>query len=140
MRYLGASKSAAGGGGGDIKNKTLPKQSGINIDLTQRKFALATYSGSFIEEPILSLFIHVVGGKDQGEAKDLQKAWQGPWTNAKPEKIAPIPKDYTASVLIHPMLIVENILVPSLMKTGQGDWKLEPLSGYEGGGIAVNAT
>ncbi|KAJ5089004.1 hypothetical protein N7532_007688 [Penicillium argentinense] len=123
-----------------IKNKALPKQEGISLDLTPSKFSMATCSGSFIEDPILSLFIHVVGGKDQGETKDLQSAWQGQWMTAKPDKIAPIPNDYTASVLFHPKIIVENVLLPSMMEKDQDDWKLEPLSGYGGGGIAVNAT
>lgn len=47
-----------------IKNKTLPRQAGVQIDLTPRKFRMATCTGTFLEQPILSLIFHVVDGQD----------------------------------------------------------------------------
>lgn len=87
-------------------------------------------------KPILSLFIHVVDGVDEGEINDLQMRWAGIWLNAK---VAPIPSTHTASILIHPQLIYKNLLSNSLVQEGNKGWVFEPLIGNKGGGIAVEA-
>ncbi|GLB23617.1 hypothetical protein AtubIFM61612_004212 [Aspergillus tubingensis] len=102
-----------------IKNKTLPRQAGVQIDLTPRKFRMATCTGTFLEQPILSLIFHVVDGQDS-------------------DSIPPIPAGHTASILIHQDILYRKILEPSILKGNNKDWKLEGLTGYEGGGVGFS--
>lgn len=122
-----------------IKNKQVPKRE-VSLDLTPIKFCMASFHSSASEQSILSLFIHVAGGKDSGETRDLQGKWGGLWLNAKSEGISPIPSSHTASILIHPQLIYDNVLLPSLRKKDSTEWEHEQLTDYEGGGIALHAT
>jgi hypothetical protein len=118
-----------------IKDKQHSQQGPVHPNLTPRKFRMAVLQGSTVK-PILSLFIHVVDGVDEGEINDLQTRWAGIWLNAK---VAPIPSTHTASILIHPQLIYKNLLSNSLVQEANKGWVFEPLIGKKGGGIAVEA-
>lgn len=124
-----------------VKNKDLPRQSGVTVDLTPKSFRLATCaSNSIVKGSILSLFIHVVDGKDAGEKRDLQTRWRGQWVSVSP-KIPPIPAPYTASILIHPALLFEKVIKNSVLtNTGEQGWQINRLTGVAGGGIAFHAT
>ncbi|KAJ5279657.1 hypothetical protein N7478_005029 [Penicillium angulare] len=123
-----------------VKNKDLPRQSGVTVDLTPKSFRLATCaSTSILKGSVLSLFIHVVDGKDNGEKRDLQTRWRGQWVNASP-KIPPIPAPYTASILIHPTLLFEKAIKNSVLtNAGEQGWQINQLTGVAGGGIAFQA-
>ncbi|GFN20333.1 uncharacterized protein AtWU_10139 [Aspergillus tubingensis] len=66
------------------------------------------------------------------------QGWQGQWVNAKPQSIPPIPAGHTASILIHQDILYRKILEPSILKGNNKDWKLEGLTGYEGGGVGFS--
>lgn len=120
-----------------VKNKRPQAQTGVTVDLTPKSFQMATYGGTYAKDSILSIFIHVAGGKNSGEKNNLQKSWEGQWVL---EKIAPIPADHTASILINPELVFDLVLGPQLLKgNAGGKWKLKHASPRHGGGIAIQA-
>lgn len=123
-----------------VKNKPPPKQDEVTLDLTPKSFQFATCSSnSILKEPTLSLFIHVVDGKNSGEKNDLQAAWRGLWVNAKP-KVPPIPATHTASILIHPTLLFDKAIKNSMVTNASSEeWKVTRKTGLEGGGIAFEA-
>lgn len=84
-------------------------------DLVPDCFQMATFASHDFPNSVLSLFIKVRGSVEAGQRNDLQQKWAGQWTS-KRINACPIPKGYTASILMNP-----NLVYGELLKTGMKD-------------------
>ncbi|MCJ1352729.1 MAG: hypothetical protein MMC33_002713 [Icmadophila ericetorum] len=78
-------------------------------DLVPDCFQMATFASHDFPDSVLSLFIKVRGSNDSGQLNNLQQKWAGQWTLDR-INACPIPKGYTASIIMNPNLVYEKLL------------------------------
>ena len=106
-----------------VNNKTAQD---VTIDLQPTKFQFVTFASGGAEKDddvrILSVLIAVKGGNNTATSENLQSRWQAQWSN---NKAAPIPKSFTASLILSSVLVHRALLAPGFSKS---NWEIANIS------------
>ena len=101
----------------------------VTTDLQPSKFQFVTCASGVAGEDddlrVLSILIAVKGGGNTATSEDLQSRWQAQWSN---NKAAPIPKGFTASLILSSVLVHKALLAPGFKKS---DWDISNISPSE---------
>ncbi len=90
-----------------VNNKTAQNDT---ADLQPSKFQFVTFASGGAEKDddvrVLSILIAVKGGSNTATSENLQSRWQAQWSN---NKAAPIPKSFTASLILSSVLVLGGL-------------------------------